>query len=217
MASASALSFAEAKSQSHSTRPDDTISAAAVLRELNLARENPSLYASFIEELRPHFQGNILALPGRTMLRTKEGVAALDEAIHFLRSTRPESPLTLSRGMSHAANDHVADQASGVMGHGGTDSSSPGDRMNRYGNWSTLWGENISYGKATARDVVIALIVDDGLRARKHRHNIFNSTFNYAGVGCGTHALYRTVCTIDFAGGYAERGESSAAPMLAQN
>ncbi len=84
--------------------------------------------------------------------------------------------------------------------------------MNRFGAWSGSWGENISYGKSTARDVVIALIIDDGLRSRKHRKNIFNAAFNYAGAAVGPHARYRTVCSIDFAGGYAEREETRSPP-----
>ena len=88
--------------------------------------------------------------------------------------------------------------ASRAFGHGGSDHSKPSDRMNRHGTWSTLWGENISYGKAIARDVVTALIIDDGLRSRKHRKNIFNPAFNYAGAAFGPHARYHIVCSIDF-------------------
>ena len=103
-----------------------------------------------------------------------------------------------------AAAEHVADQASGAPGHSGSDRSDPGERMNRHGAWSALWGENISYGKSTARDVIIALIVDDGLRGRKHRKNIFNPAFNYVGAAVGPHPRYRTVWSIDFAAGYTE-------------
>jgi uncharacterized protein YkwD len=192
------------------------VSGRAVIREMNLARTNPAQYATFIEELRTHFRGNVLVLPGRTMLRTKEGVSALNEAIHFLRSVQPQAPLTLSSGMCRAAAEHCTDQAGGSMGHAGSDWSNPADRMNRYGQWGIIWGENISYGKSSARDIVLALIIDDGLRGRKHRKNIFNPAFAYSGAAYGSHARYRSVCSIEFAGSFAERGESRAT-LVARN
>ena len=178
----------------------DRVSGSAVVREMNLARQNPALYATYIEELRSHYDGNVLVLPGQTRIRTKEGLRSVDEAIRFLRSTRPLQPLTLSPGMCRGAADHCAAQVGGAIGHG-----NPASRMNRYGNWAAAWGENIAYGKTTARDIVMALIIDDGLPARKHRANIFAAKFNYAGAAYGPHARYGSVCSIDFAGGYAER------------
>lgn len=183
------------------------VSGAAVIQEMNLARTNPASYANYVAELRARFHGNILVLPGRTMLRTQEGTRALDEAIRFLRNVQPLAPLTLSSGMCRAASEHCSDQANGRMGHGGSDSSSPADRMNRYGRWGAIWGENISYGKSSARDIVLALIIDDGLRGRKHRKNIFNPAFTVTGAASGAHARYRSVCSIEFAGSFAERGE----------
>lgn len=189
---------------------------AAVVREMNLARQHPDVYARYLEELGAHFCGDFLVLPGRRMLRTREGVAAIDEAIRFLRRVHPAAPLIFSPGISLAAAEHVADQAAGAFGHGGSDHSNPGDRMNRHGTWSAIWGENISYGKATPRDVVIALIIDDGLLSRKHRKNIFNPAFNYAGAAIGPHAGYRTVCSIDFAGSYIESATDSRS-LFARN
>lgn len=195
----------------------DAASSQAVIRELNLARQNPALYATFVEELRGRMQGNLLVLPGQTKIRTKEGTRALDEAIRFLRSARPEAPLTLSPGMSRAAADHCADQASGGFGHVGRDSSHADKRIARYGIFAGCWGENISYGKATARDVVLALIIDDGQPARKHRQNIFNPAFNFAGAAFGRHARFGTVCSMDFAGSYSERGQSPVETLVARN
>ena len=88
--------------------------------------------------------------------------------------------------------------------------------MNRHGTWGVLWGENISYGKAIPREVVISLIIDDGLRNRKHRKNIFNPAFNYAGAAFGPHARYRIVCSIDFAGGFIESATNSRS-VVARN
>ncbi len=55
----------------------DSTSARAVIREMNLARQNPALYATFIEELRGRMNGNVMVLPGRTRIRTKEGTRRL--------------------------------------------------------------------------------------------------------------------------------------------
>lgn len=196
---------------------DDAASGRAVIREMNLARQNPALYATFVQELRTRMSGNVLVLPGHTRIRTKEGTAALDEAIRFLQTAQPLPPLTVSRGMSRAAADHCADQADGGFGHEGRDRSHAGQRIARYGNFSGSWGENISYGKSTARDVVLALIIDDGLPARKHRKNIFNPNFNFAGAAFGPHARFGTMCSIDFAGMYAERGEAAPDTLVARN
>ena len=196
---------------------EDAASGRAVIREMNLARQNPALYATFVQELRSRMSGNVLVLPGHTRIRTKEGTAALDDAIRFLKSAQPLPPLAFSRGMSRAAADHCADQAGGGFGHEGRDRSHAGQRIARYGNFTGGWAENISYGKASARDVVLALIIDDGLPARKHRKNIFNPIYNFAGAAFGRHARFGTVCSMDFAGGYAERDGSAADTLVARN
>ena len=187
---------------------------AAVIREMNLARQHPARYARFLEELRPQYQGRNLVLPGRRVIRTREGVAAVNEAIRFLRRTRPLPPLIASPGIARAAAEHVAEQADGSMGHRGSNFSDAGERLNRHGTWQMRWGENIAYGKSSARSIVLALIIDDGLRGREHRNNIFNAAFRYTGAAVGPHARYRTVCSIDFAGGYVEAGSRS---LLARN
>ena len=192
-------------------------SAAAIVREMNLARENPALYASFIEEHRAFYEGNLLVRPGRVALRTKEGTRAVDDAILYLRKASPRAPLVFSPGMSRAAADHCVDQAGGGMSHKGRDGSNTADRISRYGTWGGSWGENLACGRSGAREIVMALIIDDGIRGRKHRENIFNPNFNYAGAAVGSHATYRTICSMGFAGAYAEHGGSPNGTLFARN
>ena len=101
----------------------DRVSAEAVIGEMNFARQNPSLYARYLAELRAHYHGRLLVLPGHTKIFTKEGLGAVDEAIRFLRAAQPQPPLKLSAGMSRAAADHCAEQASDGVGHGEKDFS----------------------------------------------------------------------------------------------
>jgi len=192
---------------SAAARQDEGVSASAIIREMNLARQNPTLYATYVEQLRPRYDRGSVVPPGGTKWRMKEGLSAIDEAVRFLRAAPPERLLTLSPGMCRAASDHCADQAGGRTGHGGSDRSTPGNRLSRYGIWTGLWGENIAYGKTTAREVVLTLIIDDGQPARPHRKNIFNPNFNYAGAASGPHSRYGSVCTIDFANSYIERAK----------
>ena len=192
-------------------------SAAAIVREMSLARQNPGLYATFIEEHRALYQGNLLVRPGRIAMRTKEGTRAVDEAIRYLRKASPRAPLAFSPGMSQAAADHCAGQAGGGMSHKGRDGSNAADRISRYGTWGGSWGENLACGRSGAREIMIALIIDDGVRGRKHRDNIFNPQFNYAGAAVGSHATYRTICSIGFAGAYAEHAQPLNGALVARN
>ena len=177
----------------------------AIVHEVNAARTNPKGYASLLEEWKRYYEGKLLQIPGERIIKTEEGVKAVDEAINFIRSLSPVPRLSPSKGMSLGAKDHVKDQgASGSVQHKGSDESQPWDRVNRYGTWERGIGENIAYGGDKARNIVIYLIVDDGVPSRGHRKNIFNPDFRVIGVACGHHATYGTVCVITFAGGYKE-------------
>jgi uncharacterized protein YkwD len=176
-----------------------------VIIELNRARSNPAGYAKNLEDFKRHYVGKYIYIAGGTQVVTQEGVSAVDEAIEFLKSTAPVPLLRVSRGLWAAAKVHAADQGPrGLISHEGTDKSSPGERMNRFGTWGKAFGENIEYGNTTAREIVIQLIIDDGVPGRGHRKNIFNPLFEVVGVSVGPHHRFGHMCVMDFAGTYRE-------------
>src|SRR2546421_6369191 len=195
--------FLLAADPSSSAAVPDHVTAAAIIHEMNLARQNPALYATLLEQTRQNYSGGVCVLPGNVRMRTHEGGRALDDAIRFLHHARPQPSLALSPGLCLAAADHCREQAGGATGHYGSHGGDPGNRINRYGVVSQGWAENIAYGRHTAREIVLALIVDDGVR-RCHRKNIFNPTYDVVGAAYGPHARFGRVCSIDFASGYAE-------------
>lgn len=179
--------------------------ARQLLAETNLARTAPQRYANRLREFRKGFVGKAYRVPGTfNMVMTSEGTKALDEALRFLARQRPVPALSWSPGLAAAAADLVREQtASGETGHG--DAGGIRERIEGHGSWTATIGENISYGPDTARMVVMGLIIDDAVPNRGHRKNIFNRAFATAGAACGAHPLYRTICVMDFAGGFKER------------
>lgn len=168
-----------------------------ILQEINELRSNPALYVQHLEEHRKHYVGNELRLPSETAVVTREGVAAVDDAILFLKQIKPAAKLTDAHGLKRAAQTHLQDMIkSGKPGHFGSDGSSPEQRIEAHGNWDGEMKELISYYAATPRRIVLSLLIDDGVKSRGHRQALVSDTFTAIGINSGASDKYGRLCVL---------------------
>ena len=169
---------------------------ADVLEELNLARTDPQAYAAALQDAAWRSRAS----------SDYEDPVAFEEALGFLERQRALPPLDADPALEDAAHSHVDYQGrEGSFGHDGPGGETLGERLHRHGAFAMLMAEDISYGYASPREVVLQLIVDSGVPGRGHRANIFNPAFREAGVACGPHRVYGAMCVVDFAGSLMRR------------
>jgi len=175
-----------------------------VIFELNKVRSNPKQFAEeYLEELRTAYDGKLYTYPGQNPVQSQEGIRPLLECIQVLKQTEPMPILQPAEGLAKAATDLVADQQlNGGIGHITRNGLTPQNRIEKFGEWDICLAEVITYGSFEARQIVIALLIDDGVPDRGHRKNILNPCFRFAGVATGTHSDYLSMCVIDYAGDY---------------
>ncbi|RQM23338.1 hypothetical protein B5M09_004973 [Aphanomyces astaci] len=170
--------------------------AAAVAAELNAVRTNPQSYIPYLEAMLTQFSGNILTIPSEGIrLQTEEGPTAVQDCLVFLKAHQPVDYLVLEPNMSKAAVDHALDLGNnGAVSHTGS--------------------ELLAFGLCRPRNVVLQLLVDDGVPTRGDRMSLMDNKFKSVGVGFHTHKFQKFVCVLDFAGGFGALGTSCSVDKL---
>jgi len=173
-----------------------------VLAVQNDLRTNPQGFITHLENHLKLFKGNICYYPGEIGLMTNEGVAAVKEAINFLKKQKPLGTIEMDENLCKAARDHAEDTGpKGITGHDGSDGSTMSSRVERYCKWEGGLCENIDYGQKPAYRIIMSLLIDDGIKSRGHRTNLFNPNVKFGGIACGYHKTYGMLCVCDYANG----------------
>jgi uncharacterized protein YkwD len=183
-----------------------------LLNEINLARANPQTYAVYLEKLKPAFSGKQYKT-ATLAVTTQEGWTAVEDAIAFLKVAKPVGPLSMSKGLSLAATIHVKEQSgSGATGHkSGSQGGYIEERAKLFGSWQGAIGENLSYGPENARERLLTWLIDDGFASRGHRKRLMSADYGVAGVSCGPHPEFTTMCALTLAGGFRD---ANTAPVV---
>jgi uncharacterized protein YkwD len=197
-------------SQTKKNTPALSQDEVALLNEINDARAHPQVYASYLEKLKPMFSGRTYKPDAQDAFDTQEGWTAVEDAIKFLKAAKPLGPLNASQGLCLAALSHVKDQSSsGATGHRGNDSTFIEQRVKPFGTWQGGIGENLTYGNSSARERVLTWLIDDGFASRGHRNRIMSDNYRVAGISCGAHPEFGSMCVLTLAGGFTDVASSS--------
>jgi hypothetical protein len=168
--------------QESASQPDRKMAANTVktalepeiLLEINRVRTNPQGYAGWLEEQRRYYDGIWLKLPGEKPIRTNRGLQALEEAIAVLKTQQPLPPLDISEQTAATATS----------------------KLENFATANNI--QNISYGRVTAKGIVMSIVVDDLFPDRRRRNNLLSPDAANTGVVCKPDPRYAKVCAIAY-------------------
>jgi uncharacterized protein YkwD len=151
-----------------------------VIHILNLMRMDPVLFEATVVRKYPEYSGDL-------GLRNNSYFKSLTRELTALR---PLSVFTPDKTCFESAKCHALTSGpAGYVGH---------DRQSRACETAKrFFGECISYGYSDPLDIVMALLIDDGVPSLGHRKN-FLANFRTAAVSIQPHKKYRHNAVIDF-------------------
>jgi uncharacterized protein YkwD len=166
----------------------------------NELRTNPQSFIPKLKECLKHFREKIYHMPGEDPIQTYEGPEAIEEAIQFLQAQKPVNKLIYNENISSACKDHVHDiGVKGLTTHEGSDGKNISDRIEKYCEWDGAAAENLAFGFKNAENIILNLLIDDGVKERNQRFNLFHPDFKYIGIGVGSHRDYGICAVIGYA------------------
>ena len=152
-----------------------------VIKLINMARIDGPLFAE------THLK-RYLALKG------KDGNAYTRSLYRDLQKVKNLPLLLPEKDLYRIARDHaIMSGKKGYQGHKGF--------KRRYDPALTKYmevGENIYYGRYTPEEIVLQLLIDEGIRDLGHRMNLLNPRFNSIGVAIKPHKNFEYNCVMSF-------------------
>ena len=187
----------------------------SIYDEINLLRECPKEFAKKLEkEFENYKSNNARHRPGTVPVLTREGFKAVREAYEELENLENLPFLHRSVGLATAALSHCNDTGPlGIVGHIGSIETTLQQRIEKNGKWSESIAEALDYGSISGFEVVMSLLIDDGLTTRPHRKALLNPNFTKIGVGAAPHSEFKTIACILFAVTYEDNDDIEFEPV----
>lgn len=119
--------------------------------------------------------------------------------VEELKSASRVSPLKSSPVLTKLARDHAMDMGNrGKVGHESSDGTTFVNRI-REKIKTGMIAENCDYGNTDPLDIVMSLLIDDGIVSLGHRKNILYPKLGVVGIAIEKHKTYGMNCVMDFA------------------
>ena len=158
-----------------------------VLKLLNVVRTNPQGFIN--SHVKEYLKENNL---------TKNRYA--QSLISDLKKCAKMGALKTSKALTDVAQLHALDMGtSGMVGHTSSDGTTFSERLRKQGKAGGMIAENCDYGNEEPLDIVMALLIDDGIKSLGHRKNILEPHYQWIGIAIEKHKTYRVNCVMDFA------------------
>lgn len=181
-----------------------------LLKASNQLRSDPKCFIEKLEATMKQFKGTILSKPMEYAIQTVEGKDAFLDAIAFLKKQSPVPTLQYDERLEKSSTDHVYDLGpKGLASHEGSDGKSVYDRIEKYCEWDKICSENIDLGGRTADDILVNILVDDGVPDRGHRKILFSDEVKYFGCMSAPHKDFGIITVLNYVGGIRNLGTES--------
>lgn len=179
-----------------------------LIYEINRLRAEPNSYIHILNEYLSSFDANILRRGDGIQIETTEGANAYIEAISFLKKAKPLNTLTYDSRLGQAAEDHAQELGqNGFFSSLSSNGDNPAERIEKYCEWEGFCCENLDAGSISATEVIVSLLVDDGVPERINRQNLFQEEIKFFGIAVANHKLYNTIVVMDFVGDIRDMGQ----------
>jgi len=159
-----------------------------VIYYINLARINPQKFLKIT--LNPYLR--------KHTSYSKKYIKSLKRD---LANQAPLLPLNHQQNLHLFAKHHSKTTGkAGKVGHQSVGFKNYTKRTKKLIKIYSYLGENIHYGSTDAKEIIIDLLIDDGIKNLGHRKNILSSTFIYVSTSIQPHKKYGQNCVIEFGG-----------------
>lgn len=89
-----------------------------------------------------------------------------------------------------------------------------GVRVNKYAEWDGHISESVEYCYGDPQELIINLLIDDGIPLRGNRKNILNPEFNAFGIGLASHKDANLVAVFTYGSNIMDRTQLYFAEAL---